>query len=109
MAYEREQHFTLAVHFWDGYVFFCVFQESEDIDYILSIIDDLTQELIQEGNGNWPGILSCLIGTDCVEQAMLAQCRERQLEMDLRFYQECSLDATNAMSSDQVVCPLCQK
>lgn len=61
-------------------------EESADIDYVLSIMDELTQELIRE------------------EQAIL-----ERYEQDLRFDEEALCAAIQCLSTNDVVCPLCQK
>lgn len=58
----------------------------EDIEYVLSIMDELTQELIKE------------------EQAILAQ-----YEQELMFDEEALCSAIQSLSTNDVICPICQK
>jgi hypothetical protein len=57
-----------------------------DVELVLSIMDELTQELIKE------------------EQALLAQYEE-----DIRFNEEALCDSVQSLHTDDIICPICHK
>ncbi|CAI8043229.1 RPA-interacting protein A [Geodia barretti] len=57
-----------------------------DVELVLSIMDELTEELIKE------------------EQALLAQ-----YEDDIRFSEDALCDAVRSLHTDDIICPICQK
>ena len=83
----------------------------DEIDYVLSIMDELTKELIKEGR-----LCNTLIKSTGAysrnqyyiythtEQAILAQ-----YEADFDFSEDALCAAIESLSTNDVICPICQK
>ena len=87
------------------------------MELVLSIMDELTEELIKEGWYSLPLPLSFSPSlslslththththTHTTEQALLAQYEE-----DLRFTEDALCEAVQSLYTDELICPICQK
>lgn len=77
------------------------------MSYVLSVIDELTEELIREGEVNresgWCSVSDVVIGS-CSEKAILARYEE-----SVKFDENSLCAAIESISTDDVICPVCQK
>ena len=81
----------------------------DEIDYVLSIMDELTKELIKEGRlGEYLDLehVHLFKGSHLshTEQAILAQ-----YEADFNFSEDALCAAIESLSTNDVICPICQK